>query len=187
MHDLDSERTSRVQKPTSGATRDVLAAAPDRAFFEDRLTSELAHADGRGEKVIVALLNFDRFRETNDVLGRKVADQLLQDVARRLETRLRRSDTVTRLDGDEFLLLLPRIIGTEDVKGVAKRILRIFQQPFLLGDLRFRVTTNVGLAVYPDHGKDAEGLMRNVVLAMYRARQRGRNNYQCFNSTTDAT
>ena len=185
-HGFDVKDRRGAQGPPYRATDAVRTGLPDRAFLEDRLALEIAHGDNSGGKIILALLNLDRFGETDDVLEHKVADQLLQKVANRLRSRLRKSDTVARLGGDELLLLLPRIKRKEDVESVAERILRSLRQPFPIGALRFRVTGTVGFAVYPDHGKDAETLIRNAGIAMNCVKQRGRNNYRCFNSTMDA-
>jgi diguanylate cyclase (GGDEF)-like protein len=113
-------------------------------------------------------------------MGHGIGDQLLQSVGNRLRGRLRKSDTVARMGGDEFMLLLPEINQREDAEIIAKKIVDSFQRPFILGNNDLKVTTSIGIAVYPDDGADFDTLKKSADIAMYKAKEKGRNNFQCF-------
>jgi diguanylate cyclase (GGDEF)-like protein/PAS domain S-box-containing protein len=162
------------------ATHDALTGLPNRAAFAERLALELAHAERNQTRVAVMLLDLDRFKEVNDSLGHAVGDELLQAVAERLSGGLRKSDTVARLGGDEFLVLLPGADHVERSLGVAQKIVHALEQPFVIAGREVRLTVSIGLALYPDDGRDADALIKNADTAMYRAKDRGRNTYERF-------
>ncbi len=148
--------------------------------FDERLLLELAHA-GRDEKrLAVMVLDLDRFKDVNDTFGHTVGDRLLQAVGERLKASLRSSDTVARLGGDEFLVLLPKIARPEDALGTAEKILDAVRRPLAVDGQELRVTTSIGVALYPDDGEESETLVKNADIAMYRAKEKGRNNYERY-------
>jgi diguanylate cyclase (GGDEF)-like protein len=162
------------------AYHDTLTGLPNRTLFNDRLGVALAHARRHKHRVAVMLLDLDRFKEVNDTLGHSVGDQLLKAVGDRLVSVMRESDTVCRMGGDEFLLLLPEMAEPEHARSAAERILQVIRQPFVLDKHVLRVTTSAGFAIYPDDGKDGDTLVKKADVAMYRAKEEGRDNYQHY-------
>jgi len=162
------------------AYHDDLTGLPNRRLFNDRLTLALAHAHRNQGKLAVLLFDLDHFKEVNDTLGHSMGDRLLQVVSERLTSLLRKGDTVARMGGDEFMLLLPEIAGGEGAAEVAQKILEAVRRPFVFGGHELHVTTSIGTALYPDDGEDGDTLMKNADIAMYRAKDRGRDNYQCY-------
>ena len=162
------------------AYHDSLTGLPNRRLFNERLNLEMAHARRNQHKLTVMLLDLDNFKEVNDTLGHSIGDLLLQAVGERLRSLLRESDTVARMGGDEFMLILPEIAGGEDADKVAVKILEAFRKPFVFDGHETRITTSVGIALYPDDGEDGDTLMKNADIAMYRAKDRGRDDYQWF-------
>ncbi|MEA1964160.1 MAG: diguanylate cyclase, partial [Candidatus Aerophobetes bacterium] len=155
-----SRRKRAEEKLTYIATHDALTGLPNRNLFSDRLSMAMAHAQREGKKVVVMMLDLDWFKRINDSLGHKVGDGLLQAVGSRLKDILRKTDTITRMGGDEFLLLLPNITQVEDAAKIAQKVLRTFQKPFIVNEREFNITTSIGIAVYPEHTEDAETLIR---------------------------
>jgi diguanylate cyclase (GGDEF)-like protein len=162
------------------AYHDTLTGLPNRMLFNDRLGVALARARRHKHKVAVLLLDLDRFKNVNDTLGHSVGDQLLRAVGDRLVSVLRESDTVSRMGGDEFLLLLPEMAEPEDASHAAERILGVIRQPFVLERHTLHITTSVGFAMYPDDGEDGDALVKKADLAMYHAKEEGRDNYQPY-------
>jgi diguanylate cyclase (GGDEF)-like protein len=151
------------------ATHDTLTGLPNRALFADRVGQALAASRRTGARHAVMLLDLDRFKEVNDTLGHRYGDDLLRNVAERLTAVLRDSDTVARLSGDEFAVLLPGV-GADDARELADRMLRELHQSFLLGDLTVDIEISIGVAIAPEHGDEVEEVMRNADLAMYAAK-----------------
>jgi diguanylate cyclase (GGDEF)-like protein/PAS domain S-box-containing protein len=176
----ERKRTEDAMKQL--AYHDVLTGLPNRALFNDRLGVALAHARRNHLSVAVMLLDLDHFKDVNDTLGHPVGDLLLQAVGERLTSLLRETDTVCRIGGDEFLVLLPAITRGNDGTKVADRLLGAIREPFHVGDAELRITTSLGIAMYPEDGDDADTLTRNADIAMYRAKQMGRDNYQRSNA-----
>jgi diguanylate cyclase (GGDEF)-like protein/PAS domain S-box-containing protein len=175
-----TERKRAEQQLAYMATHDALTGLPNRVLFNDRLTLALAQAHRHQQRLAVMLLDLDRFKDINDTLGHSVGDQLLRVVSKRLQRLLRESDTLGRMGGDEFLFLVPDITRLEDATEVARKILISFQEPFSVEGHELRTTASIGVAIYPDDGVDADTLLKNADIAMYRAKQKGRNNYQRF-------
>jgi diguanylate cyclase (GGDEF)-like protein/PAS domain S-box-containing protein len=159
---------------------DALTGLPNRTLFGDRLTVAVARARRNRRRLAVMLLDLDHFKDVNDSLGHPVGDQLLQAVGERLTGLLRRSDTVCRMGGDEFLVLLEGISEMEDVAKVADAILERLREPVVVKKHELQVTTSLGIAVYPEDGEDGDTLIRNADIAMYRAKDKGRDNYQRY-------
>jgi diguanylate cyclase (GGDEF)-like protein/PAS domain S-box-containing protein len=162
------------------ATHDPLTDLPNRMLFSDRLAVALTHAHRRGRGLTVMLMDLDHFKEVNDTLGHSVGDQLLQAVGLRLRGLLRESDTVARVGGDEFALVLPDVSHLEDAAQIAEKIVRSVREPLVVDGHELRVTTSVGIAIYPADGEDPDMMMRNADIAMYEAKGRGRDNHQRY-------
>jgi diguanylate cyclase (GGDEF)-like protein/PAS domain S-box-containing protein len=184
-HTTDITELKRAEEELAYmATHDALTGLPNRWLFDDRLALALAHAQRNRQKLAVMLLDLDHFKDVNDTLGHVVGDKLLQVVGKRLKSIIRKSDTVARMGGDEFMLVLlfPGIRGDGDAAKIGQRILEAFRKPFVFDDHEINITTSIGIAIYPDDGKDADTLMKNADIAMYRAKAQGRNNYQRYSA-----
>jgi diguanylate cyclase (GGDEF)-like protein/PAS domain S-box-containing protein len=179
-------RKEAEQQLAHVATHDALTGLPNRMLFNDRLTLELAHAHRSHQKLALMLLDLDHFKDANDTLGHSVGDQLLRLVGERLTSVLRKSDTVARMGGDEFMLILPEVAGVKDAANTAKKILEAVREPFVLDDYELNITTSIGIALYPYDGEDTDTLMRNADIAMYRAKRQGRDNCQRYTSPMNA-
>ncbi len=145
------------------AYHDALTDLPNRALFEDRVTVALAQVRRKEQLVAMMFLDLDRFKIVNDTVGHTFVDQLLRDVAERLTGLVREGDTVARMGGDEFTVLLPDIVGVEDATEVAKRAIEACRQPWNIDGREFHVTTSIGIAIYPNDGEDAESLILNIL------------------------
>jgi diguanylate cyclase (GGDEF)-like protein/PAS domain S-box-containing protein len=168
------------------AYHDALTDLPNRALFTDRLTVSLAQARRTGFGVAVMFLDIDRFKLVNDTLGHGGGDDLLCAIGAELTDLVRDGDTVARVGGDEFIVLLTSFEEREDVTAIAERVLETIRRPRTILDQELRVTTSLGVAVYPDDGSDVETLLRNADTAMYRAKQSGRDNYQAYTPAMSA-
>jgi len=165
---------------------DALTGLPNRVLFADRLRQALVQAQ-RAETVVGLLfLDLDRFKRVNDTLGHRAGDQLLQDVAARLRAAVRAQDTVSRLGGDEFTVILPDLRSAAGAANVADKIIDALAMPFAIQHQDVFVTPSIGIALYPLTGDDAETLIKHADLAMYQAKEQGRNNYQFFRPGHDA-
>ena len=175
-----TERKQLEERLAYMATHDPLTDLPNRTLFNDRLTLEMAHAQRNQQKLAVMLLDLDHFKEVNDELGHDVGDMLVQAIADRLKNLLRKSDTVARMGGDEFMLIFPGITREEHVATIALKILKAIRKPFVLDGHKLHITTSIGIAIYPDDGEYGDTLMRNADTAMYSAKIQGRNNYKRY-------
>jgi diguanylate cyclase (GGDEF)-like protein/PAS domain S-box-containing protein len=173
-----SEETIRHQ-----AYHDALTKLPNRVLFRDRMNQALSYAQRRRQMVAMLFLDLDRFKIINDTLGHAVGDKLLQGVSQRLRECLRKEDTVARLGGDEFMLLLNGINQIEDVARISEKILNTVRPPYQIDSHELYINTSIGISLYPHDGEDAETLVKNADIALYRAKERGRNNYQFYAST----
>ncbi len=165
---------------------DALTGLPNGGKFKELLLQGIATAKHQKELLAVAILDLDRFKKVNDTLGHALGDQLLKDVAARLVGCLRRQDAVARLGGDEFLILLTGIKEKGDVKSIAQKIMRSLQPTFVLDGLELEVSGSLGLALFPDGGKDAEALVKNADTALNRAKELGRGNFQFYSEEMSA-
>jgi diguanylate cyclase (GGDEF)-like protein/PAS domain S-box-containing protein len=169
------------------AYKDPLTNLPNRVLFNDRLSVALAQAHRQGERVAVLFLDLDHFKVINDSLGHRVGDSLLQAVARRLLASGREGDTVSRLGGDEFTMLLPGITQAMDVAKIAEKVLNTIRQPFHIEGHELFLTVSIGISLYPEDGQDSEALLKNADASMYRAKEQGRDNYQLCTPALNAT
>jgi diguanylate cyclase (GGDEF)-like protein/PAS domain S-box-containing protein len=159
---------------------DTLTGLPNRALLQRRLKRAMARAD-RGETLLaVMFLDLDQFKEINDSLGHAVGDAVLKKTALRLENCLRATDTVARLGGDEFTILLEDVRSVAEISRVAEKLLHAIAEPADVAGHELHFSTSIGVTVYPLHERDADTLLRNADLAMYHAKQEGRNNIQFF-------
>lgn len=166
------------------AYHDALTGLPNRRLFSDRLKVAMAHAQRNQRRLAVMLFDLDHFKDVNDTLGHSMGDRLLQAVGERLTSLLRKEDTVARMGGDEFMVLLPEVAGGEGAAEVAQKILESIREPFVFDGHEIHVTTSIGIALYPDAGEDGDTLMKNADIAMYRAKDQGRDNYQSWRPMT---
>jgi len=169
------------------AHHDPLTGLPNRLLLCARLERAIAHAQRRGTQGALLFIDIDRFKNINDSLGHPVGDALLQFAAQRLQGCVRRADTVARLSGDEFTLLLEDIDDVESAVRVAEKVLTAFSQPFCMEGHEVAVTPSIGISVFPRDGDDIDSLLRNADSAMYEAKEKGRNAYAMYSQRmTDA-
>jgi diguanylate cyclase (GGDEF)-like protein/PAS domain S-box-containing protein len=162
------------------AYHDPLTGLPNRLLFTDRLAMAITGAKRNRQHLAVMILDLDYFKDINDTLGHHIGDRLLQAVGSRLTELLRKGDTVARMGGDEFLILLPEINNVGVTTTIAQKIVDSFQIPLIVDEHRLHITTSIGIAIYPDVSDDVETLIKHADIAMYRAKGSGRNNYQLF-------
>jgi diguanylate cyclase (GGDEF)-like protein/PAS domain S-box-containing protein len=168
------------------ARQDSLTGLPNRTLLHDRLSSAIALANRHGHKVGVVFLDLDRFKHVNDSLGHGAGDGLLQSVAGRLSDCVRRTDTVSRQGGDEFVVLLSEARQRDDIANAASKLMAAIAAPHRVGRHELHVTASIGIAVCPDDGDDVETLIRHADIAMYHAKDHGRDNCQFFTPEMNA-
>jgi diguanylate cyclase (GGDEF)-like protein/PAS domain S-box-containing protein len=173
-----SDRKRAEEQIEFHAYHDVLTALPNRKLFTDRLRHALGRAKRTGKTLGVMFIDIDHFKTINDTLGHTAGDELLLEMARRLRACVREDDTVARIGGDEFTIILAELRHPEDAVNVAQKVLEAVQWPLTIGGMPIVVTASVGISLYPSDGADPEALLRNADSAMYRAKEAGRNTYQ---------
>ena len=176
--------TSRQQRDEERikylATHDGLTGLPNRTWFGELVALALHAARRYGRTLAVLFIDLDRFKLVNDTLGHEAGDELLKEVARRLKGCLRSSDVVARLGGDEFVVLLPELPAPDHASIVARKILAAVLEPIVVQQQTCRVTASVGIALHPQDAADEATLMKNADIAMYQAKEEGKNNYQFY-------
>ena len=165
---------------------DALTELPNRTLLQDRLATALAGARRQKERVALLFLDLDGFKNINDSLGHSVGDLLLQEVAERLRRCAREQDTVARLSGDEFLIVLTTVHDIGDTAVAAERIMHAMSTEFVVQGHSLHVSCSIGISIFPEHGADGETLIRNADAAMYLAKDCGHNNFQYFTADMDA-
>jgi len=168
------------------AFHDDLTELPNRAFFSHLLIQGMQQARRYDRKLALLFLDLDRFKNINNSLGHDAGDELLCEVARRLQGAVRESDIVARLGGDEFVILLQEVGTGNQVSLLAQRALEAVSKPFTLAGQEFRVTVSIGAAVFPHDGEDEQTLMKNADVAMYHAKEQGKNNFQFYSEELNA-
>lgn len=168
------------------ANHDALTGLPNRTLLRDRIATALAQRRRDKGHLAVLLLDLDEFKVINDMMGHAEGDRVLIGVAERMSGALREGDTVARLGGDEFTLLLPTVGGAEEACQIAQRVLERLRPPWRLAGQEFRTTASIGIAMYPEHGKDAETLLGNADTAMYRAKGTRHDSFLLFTPDMDA-
>jgi diguanylate cyclase (GGDEF)-like protein/PAS domain S-box-containing protein len=162
------------------AEHDLLTGLPSRAMLLDRLGQAIAAAKRNKTQLAILFIDLDRFKNINDSMGHSVGDKLLQEVARHLNQNVRSVDTVSRQGGDEFVILLTEIGGVEQAAHVADNIMKAISSPFRFNGYEFNITSSIGISIYPTDGEDIDTLIKNADVAMYHAKESGRNRYQFF-------
>lgn len=175
-----TERKQAEQHMQHMATHDALTGLPNRNLLQDRIQQALAHDRREQARAAVLFIDLDQFKPINDSLGHDTGDLLLQEVARRLRASVRAEDTVARHGGDEFIVLLPNIVDSLDAGRLAENLLTALQAPFVIAGKELHVSASIGIAVFPDDGEEVDVLLKSSDIAMYHAKQSGRNNYQFF-------
>jgi diguanylate cyclase (GGDEF)-like protein len=164
------------------ALHDALTGLPNQLLFEDRVNQALAQAGRSKSNAAVLFVDLDRFKKVNDNLGHDFGNELLRQVGGRLLGAIRSGDTVARMGGDEFTLLLPRLSQVGDANVVAAKVLDAFRLPFVVGSHQLFITPSVGMAVFPTDGLGYDTLLKHADIAMYRAKGRGGNTYETHSS-----
>ncbi len=181
-----TRRMENEERLSFMAHHDALTELPNRILFMDRLKQALAHARRYSRKVAVLFIDLDRFKNINDTLGHDIGDNMLMQLAGRLSKCLRQDDTVARLGGDEFAVLLNDIDSEQDVSKLAKLILHDLEQPFEAGKRELFITASIGISLFPNDGGEAVTLLKNSDMAMYKAKDLGKNNYQFYSADMGA-
>jgi len=163
------------------ATHDTLTGLPNRTLLLDRLDNGIELARRQSNILGVMFVDLDQFKQVNDILGHTVGDHLLQAAAKRITSCLRQSDTLARFGGDEFIILLNLLNSLEDAENIASKLNEVMSRPFQIEEHRLLVTASIGIATYPDDASTAEALINKSDLAMYSAKQLGRNTW-CYNA-----
>ena len=181
-----SARKADEQRISHLAQHDVLTDLPNRALCVERLRVALQQADRNKRRVAVLFIDLDRFKNINDSLGHHIGDAVLRSVSSQLQRGVRSGDTVSRMGGDEFVVVLNGVTDIEEIRQIVEcRLIRLIRQPHNVGGAELHVSCSIGIAVYPEDGVEIETLMRNADAAMYQAKQQGRNNAQFFTLEMD--
>lgn len=162
------------------ANHDALSGLPNRRLFLELIRLAVAQARRHGSRLAVFFLDLDRFKIINDTLGHEAGDELLREVSAGLKKMMRSSDTVARIGGDEFNLLIGDVLAPEDAAESARKIMEYFSRPFHVYDQQFNITASAGISIFPDDSEDIDTLLRYADIAMYHAKEQGRNNYQFY-------
>ena len=167
------ERWRAEERSRYLAHTDPVTDLPNRACFHEQVQQAVATSVREGRPMALLLMDLERFKEVNDTLGHQHGDQLLRQVGQRLRDALFSPDTVARLGGDEFGILLPRLASADDVAIVCKKILAVLEEPIVIADIPVAVETSIGVALAPEHADNADNLMQQADMAMYRAKKSG--------------
>ncbi|WP_245502293.1 bifunctional diguanylate cyclase/phosphodiesterase [Bradyrhizobium betae] len=182
-HEDITDRARNEKRIAFLAQHDLLTGLANRAVFSEKLDEAARRLERHGSTFTVLMLDLDRFKAVNDTLGHAAGDQLLVEVARRLQSSLRDTDVLARLGGDEFAIIQENEKNqSEGAIGLALRIIDLIEQPFDLGGNRVSVGTSIGIALAPEHGSDAEALLKKADIALYATKSAGRNDYRIFQS-----
>ena len=181
-HDI-TERKQMEKRLLYAAGHDALTDLPNRTLLLDRLTSALQLAEREQSTLAVVFIDIDGFKEVNDQHGHAIGDQLLQNIAKRLQDSVRKSDTVGRLGGDEFLLVLNKTHTDANVHLIANKLRKVIAKPYLIAGLNLQVSSSIGIACYPDNGEQAIDLVQYADQAMYLAKNNGGDRVVLYSSS----
>ncbi|MBU1187044.1 MAG: diguanylate cyclase, partial [Acidobacteria bacterium] len=176
-----TERKLIEQQFQSLAHFDSLTCLPNRTYMMEKLSQLLVQARWNNHTLALLFIDLDHFKKINDTLGHDAGDKMLKDVASRLVECVRDSDTVARMGGDEFMIILPKITKAQDAAVIAQRVLKSFDSPFTLNGHDCMIGASIGISQYPTDGDDYESLVKNADIAMYKAKEIGGKNYQFYN------
>lgn len=179
FHDVSATRALEKEL-TDSAHHDFLTGLPNRIFLHDRIGQAISLAHRQGCHVAVLFVDLDGFKQINDSLGHSVGDKLLQSVAKRLLECVRSPDTVVRLGGDEFIVLLQELKNPQDAVSTVARLLKTVAEGYSIDSHQISITTSIGVSVYPGDGQDVETLIKNADTAMYHAKKNGSQTYRFF-------
>lgn len=180
-----TEQMEASEKAHQLAYYDYLTGLPNRRLFEKELEQALQKAKTSNRRIALMYLDLDGFKNINDTLGHEVGDILLKKVSRRIENTFEKKAFIGRLGGDEFSLLIPNMYNLKYLHKIASSMIRLFSQPFVIGDIELFVSASVGLSIYPLAGKNMKTLLKNADVAMYQAKKEGKNNFQVYNPSMD--
>lgn len=181
-----SERMRTQERLHYMAHHDALTRLPNRTLFLDRLRQAMARARWHNRLIAVMFMDLDRFKEINDTLGHDIGDQLLVAITERISSSVRTGDTVARFGGDEFAVLLDDIASEKDISQLARKVLDTLAPAFVIGGHEFFMTASIGVSIFPTDGEDTDSLLRCADVAMYRAKDLGRNNFQFYSNEMSA-
>ncbi|MFV2005415.1 MAG: putative bifunctional diguanylate cyclase/phosphodiesterase, partial [Gammaproteobacteria bacterium] len=181
-----SQRMENEKRLQHIAHHDALTNLPNRVLFMDRIKRSLAHAKRNSERAAVLFFDLDRFKNINDTLGHIIGDKLLIEIASRLKKAIREDDSIARLGGDEFAVLVDKISSENDVTQIAQKILSCLEKSAQIDGHSLYTTASIGISLFPDDGEDAGTLLQNADIAMYRAKDMGKNNYQFYSKDMSA-
>lgn len=175
-----SERYHYEETIRHQAFHDSLTNLPNRLLLKNRLNQEIFHAKFNKQRLVLMYIDLDRFKLVNDTQGHGFGDKLLQIITNRLRNCVRKNDTIARMSGDEFTILLTGIKDKANIVKIAQKILNTIRDPIEIADQKLYITGSIGIAVYPEDGGDVEALLKSADIAMYRAKEKGKNNFQFF-------
>tara|TARA_R110002049_G_scaffold71546_2_gene184205 strand:+ start:2178 stop:3359 length:1182 start_codon:yes stop_codon:yes gene_type:complete len=179
FHDARQSQ-SVTEKMSHQAHHDSLTGLPNRLLLMERLTQAIGMAKRQQKQIAVLFLDLDYFKQINDSYGHAVGDDLLQEVAAEILSCVRATDTVSRIGGDEFVILLTQVEAMQDAAHIAEKLLAKFALPRFIDGRELQIGLSIGISSYPENGQDAETLMHNADTAMYTTKSNGRNNYQVY-------
>jgi diguanylate cyclase (GGDEF)-like protein len=185
LRKIEQQLRDKQQRLDHLAHHDPLTGLPNRLFLAERLSHALETTAARGQQLAVLFLDLDRFKHVNDTRGHETGDKLLQEVARRIRDAVRDDDLVVRMGGDEFVVVLQSVRGSDHVHETAARINAALSMPVVIDGRPLVTTTSIGVSMFPRDGADVGALLRHSDTAMYQAKERGRNNFQVFSPAMD--
>jgi diguanylate cyclase (GGDEF)-like protein len=177
-----TERKKLEEEIWHMAYHDSLTGLPNRRLFRELIRFELEEAYRNLKKMGLLFLDLDRFKGVNDTLGHEAGDELLKTVAERLKSAVRKADAIARIGGDEFSILLAGITGPKDITEIVRKIMVALRDKCVIAGREFHITTSMGISIYPDDSDDINTLFRYADIALYRAKNRGRNTFAFYNS-----
>ncbi|MGE5576023.1 MAG: diguanylate cyclase domain-containing protein [Syntrophothermus sp.] len=180
VRQAENEITLAFQKLDHLSHYDMLTNLPNRRHLNNLLAQALDRASQHQQQIAVMFFDLDRFKEINDTLGHNNGDIVLQMVAERLKSCMRNDDIVARLGGDEFIAVIPDITDAQNAAMLAQRVIDTLAQPFVLEGQELFITSSIGISIYPSDGDDIETLIKNADMAMYRAKEQGKNRYHFY-------
>jgi len=184
ISDITEQKAAQAKLLTL-ANYDSLTGLPNRTLLLDRIERGLEHARRNANNMAIFFIDLDKFKQVNDSLGHKAGDELLIILAKRLADKLRKEDTVARLGGDEFVIMVKDVTSVESISALVSEISDLIDTPVTLNSQTVSVSSSIGIAMYPGDGISAEDLLKNADIAMYHAKEQGRNNFQFFTQQMD--